>query len=65
MFPLPVVNERGKGSEAVPTVRAQKTLLSRMDHHVDLALLEPGKGFGTELALERFLIFSKEMRQKH
>ena len=55
MLPLPVIDKRGKRTKAVAAIRTQETLLPGVDHHVNLALLEPGESFWTKFALERLL----------
>ena len=39
VLPLPVIDERGCGSEGVPALRAEVGLDAGVRHHVDLALL--------------------------
>lgn len=43
MFSFPVVDEGGERAEAIATIRTKVTLLTSVDHHVDLSLLVPGK----------------------
>ena len=53
MFPFPVIDERGHGSEWSSALRAEEGALAGVHDHVDLALLSARERLLADVALER------------